>query len=279
MKYCVSKDKTVELHFEILRPPFHKKNIIIFLHGFGGSLNDFKDCALHIDKNFTPVGIDLIGHGQSPSPENFIYYNENSIILQIKSVLDKLDVKEINLAGYSMGGRAALSFALTFPAIIKSLILESSSAGIENNCERSERMKSDEILSSTLKNEGTEFFFNRWINMPLFGSLRERFSEDLIEKYLEKKKGNNAIGLSNILTEFSPGKVKSKWKELDKINFPVLLITGEKDKKYCKINEKMRTLINGSDHQTIKTAGHVAHLEEPQIFINLVNAFLRKLNN
>ena len=46
--------------------------------------------------------------------------------------LNEINVKELHICGYSLGGRLAISFAAKYPSMIKSLLLESTSLGIED---------------------------------------------------------------------------------------------------------------------------------------------------
>src|SRR5690625_6593165 len=67
-----------------------------------------------------------------------------------------------------MGGRVALSFAMNFSRQVKSLILESSSPGLEMEAERKARKESDKQLAEKIVHEGIESFVQYWENIPLF---------------------------------------------------------------------------------------------------------------
>jgi len=175
-----------------------------------------------------------------------------------------------------MGGRAALSYASQYPSNIKALILESSTAGIENTDERDARLINDTELTNKIENIGVEEFIKYWMELPLFESLKSIPQEEY-QKIVRNKLNNNKKGLANSLRGFSTGKMVSLWNKLGDLNFPILLITGGLDKKYELIASKMQKLLPQSEHKIMIDAGHNVHLEKPKEFIKLVNNFLEKL--
>jgi 2-succinyl-6-hydroxy-2,4-cyclohexadiene-1-carboxylate synthase len=94
---------------------------IFFLHGFTGSALDWENILEKIPKNFVPVSVDLIGHGKSDSPASLNDYSADSITQQIFKLINHFRLDKIVLAGYSMGGRAALNFAVKYPDKIKEI--------------------------------------------------------------------------------------------------------------------------------------------------------------
>jgi 2-succinyl-6-hydroxy-2,4-cyclohexadiene-1-carboxylate synthase len=172
-----------------------------------------------------------------------------------------------------MGGRVALNFAVSHPENIKGLILESTSVGIKDEKERAARIKSDEELASFIENEGTEKFAELWMNQDIFNTQR-RFSDSKLQKIRSRIAGNSKIGLANTLRGFSTGKMPYLAKNLNLIQSPVLLISGELDTKYYNMNLELMNKYPNAKHSVIKNAGHNTHLEEPNRFVQIVNTFL-----
>ncbi len=252
------------------------KPTILFIHGFTGSSKDWDQIISKIDKDFSCFAIDLIGHGKSSSPKDINHYEIDSMTEQIKSILGKLKLGKVIIAGYSMGGRVSLNFAARFPQSVSGLILESTTAGIKNDQERLTRYENDKILSEKILNNGIEEFVQHWINLPIFESQKSLSSEKQ-NKIRENKLQNNVRGLANSLIGFGAGKMIPLWEELGKFDFPVLLITGELDKKYCQLNHEMAKRLPKSELRIVKDAGHNIHLEKPAEFVILVSRFLRTI--
>ena len=251
---------------------------IVFLHGFTGSSKDWEFILNQLPKKFFPAAIDLIGHGKTASPENVKYYSTKRIVSQINTIINKLNFDKIILAGYSMGGRAALSYANSYPRKIQGLILESSSPGIQNDDKRNERIKNDLKLAEIVKNYGVAEFINHWTELPLFQTLKA-ISKNQYEGIIEGKKKNNVWGLSNSLKGFSTGRMPDYWSRLKEFDFKTLLITGELDRKFTQINSRMNKLIPHCSHKVVKRCGHNVHLEKPEEFIILVKEFLRNFSS
>lgn len=251
------------------------KKTILFIHGFTGSSKDWQNIIPQIDESFSRVAIDLVGHGQSSSPEEISFYKIESITQQLKKVLEKLKIDKVIFAGYSMGGRVALSFTEAYPQLLHSLILESATAGIETETERKTRFESDGTLAKKIINDGIENFVEYWMNLPIFES-QKNLPIEKINQIKKNKLSNNPIGLSNSLLGFSTGIMPTLWNNLADLKIPTLLLSGQLDSKYVNINQKMNKLIKFSEFQIVKNAGHNIHLEKPSEFIIFVNRFLRE---
>jgi len=254
---------------------FLNKNLIpvIFLHGFTGSSLEWKFILEKLNKKFLSVAVDLIGHGDTSSPENPELYGSESQAQQLNKIFTALSFKKVILCGYSLGGRAALSYYANYADKTAGLILESSTPGIEEVQLRSERIKSDELLAKKIKEEGVEKFGSYWLNLPMFDSLKLLPQEEY-QNILKRKINNNPTGLINSLISFGTGSMPNLWQKIEEINLPVLLISGEYDDKFCSINERMNLKIRNSQHKILKNCGHNVHLEKPEEFCNLVNRYL-----
>lgn len=245
---------------------------IIFLHGFMGNSNDWKFVVGKLNPNFSLIAIDLIGHGHSSAPDEKKHYSYNSINSHLISIMDELNLPRAILAGYSMGGRAALGFTIENEKRVEALILESTTAGIKGKDERLKRLKSDELTSEIIRSDSLKTFLTRWYEADLFSSLKN--NSELLNNEIENKLKNDRVGISNCIKEFSPGKMPSYWDKLNKIGIPVLQIVGEFDEKYVQLNTKMKECFPNSTLKITPGASHNTHLEKPQEFINFVNHFL-----
>jgi 2-succinyl-6-hydroxy-2,4-cyclohexadiene-1-carboxylate synthase len=172
-----------------------------------------------------------------------------------------------------MGGRAALSFASAYPGKISALILESTSAGIEKEKERNERIKNDEKLARFILNNSIGEFVDKWIEMEIFKSQKTLPKENLAQLKNAKSK-NSKTGLANSLRGFGTGMMPHPGNQIKKMGFPVLLITGELDKKFTKINRDLICEFPYAEHKIITSAGHNVHLEKPKDFISAIGEYL-----
>ena len=269
------KLKDFSLYTEGAISNLDKENIILFLHGFTGSSSDWDEIIPSLDNNFQCITLDLIGHGKSDSPNNISYYDAASINTQLKFIISQITDKPVILAGYSMGGRAALNFAIENSGMISALILESATAGIKEESLRLDRIRQDEKLVKFINDNPIEKFIDYWMNIDLF-STQKKLPKEVLIKVREKKLQNNKIGLMNILNGFGTGKMIPLYEKLPSFYPKTLLITGELDNKYCEINSEMNKLFPAASHHILKDCGHNTHFEQSKKFIEEINTFLRE---
>ncbi|SFB18472.1 MULTISPECIES: 2-succinyl-6-hydroxy-2,4-cyclohexadiene-1-carboxylate synthase [unclassified Bacillus (in: firmicutes)] len=246
---------------------------LVALHGFTGSGETWRPFCDEWKDHSTLIMLDIIGHGQSDSPTDLERYKIENVACDLIKILDKLEINQVDLLGYSMGGRLALTFAMLYPHRVRKLVLESATPGIEKPQHQEERRLKDEKLADFIKKEGVESFINFWESIPLFESLT-KLPEDKKESLRMQRLKNNQKGLINCLLGMGTGSQPSWWADLHQLRCDVLLITGNQDKKFCNIAEKMTFHLKNVDWQVIEDCGHINHVEKSEIFGTIVSEFL-----
>lgn len=250
----------------------HLEQTIVMLHGFTGSVATWDKVAASIS-DYRIVAIDLIGHGQTDSPQDVAAYTMEAQILQLDEIFQQLNLHKVILLGYSMGGRVALSFAKAFPKRVSLLILESASPGLKSEKEQAIRRSSDENLANQIEANGIEFFVNKWENIPLFAT-QKRLPPDVQVMVRQERLSQSEVGLANSLRGMGTGAQTSLWPYLGKLSLPVTLITGELDEKFCEIAEEMQALLPNAQHVIVNNIGHAIHVENPEQFATIVKGAL-----
>ncbi len=249
------------------------KETVVLLHGFTGTaatwdffINDWQD-------HYQILTIDLPGHGKTTlgTPRTMEECSSDLVYL-----FDYLGLEKIHLAGYSMGGRTALSMAMLYPERIKSLTLESASPGLVLDSDRESRVNHDEKLAARIEQNGIESFIEFWENIPLFKT-QKSLPSDVQNKIRDERLAQSAEGLAYSLRYMGTGRQPSWWDQLQDITFPVLLLAGAYDQKFIDINKSMSERISSSKLAVVENAGHAIHVEQPGIFGKLVNEFYNSL--
>ncbi|WP_449537346.1 2-succinyl-6-hydroxy-2,4-cyclohexadiene-1-carboxylate synthase [Ferdinandcohnia sp. Marseille-Q9671] len=246
---------------------------LLFLHGFTGSISNWKQVADSLKNHYTCVLIDIIGHGKTDSPTDFHRYSIPHVAQDIIQILDQLDIPKVTIVGYSMGGRLALATAILHQSRVENLILESSSPGLRTEEERFLRLQSDEQLARQIVLEGIKSFVDYWETIPLFSSQRLLSKEKQLEIRKQRLR-NNPKGLANSLRGMGTGAQPSYWHRLSELSIPTLLLCGGLDSKFCNIAEQMNSSMYHASVKKIKNAGHAIHVEQPDIFGKIVNEFV-----
>lgn len=268
--------RDIFINLSLLRFYNPQNELILFLHGFSGSSNDWKKVTELIDRKFNLAAIDLIGHGETDSPADLSYYDVDFIIGLIESAIQFFRKDKVILCGYSMGGRAALNFAIHKTNLVEALILESSTAGILNESERRMRVQKDNELAQFILNHSVSEFVDYWMNLDLFDS-QTTLDKITLDEIRNAKLKNNPVGLANSLIGFGTGAMPVLFNELKNLDKKTLLITGLLDTKFTEINKLMSKLLPFSEHVSIEGSGHNTHLENPIKFCEVLNSFLLKL--
>src|SRR4028118_1606340 len=112
---------------------------LLLLHGFMGSTAAWAPYVDLLAQRRRVIMVDLIGHGDSDAPAEAERYRMEHCSSDLLRLLDRLEVPDVEVIGYSMGGRVALHLATMAPERVTALILESSSPGLDDPLERQAR--------------------------------------------------------------------------------------------------------------------------------------------
>ena len=246
---------------------------LLMLHGFMGDGRIFDHLVEELCQSCNPVTVDLLGHGKSEQALDPSHYVENKQTDDIKTLTKELDIFPLFLYGYSMGGRLALRTAIQFPELYKGLILESANDGIEEKAPREERRKLDEQRADQILDD-FDLFLSKWKTLELFNSAAPS-DKALENKYEKIQQSQEPKALSASLRGFSNGNMKSVRPLLSEFHKPVLLIVGNEDEKYVKINDTMAQHFTNVRLKKLN-AGHRVHLDNPQELLKNISQFIEQ---
>lgn len=97
-----------------------KKQVIFLIHGLFGSLSNLSSLGKELQNDYDVVLVDVRNHGQSERNASMSYAEMADDIFKLA---DHLQVEHFSILGHSMGGKIAMSCALTKPQRIQRLIV------------------------------------------------------------------------------------------------------------------------------------------------------------
>ncbi len=104
---------------------------LFLVHGSNASLHTWEPWVARLQERFRIVSLDLQGHGLTgPTPGGC--YTPDCMADTVEAVRDRLGIERLAIAGNSMGGNVALSYALAHPGRVTHLILVGSSGAPVN---------------------------------------------------------------------------------------------------------------------------------------------------
>ncbi len=245
---------------------------LVFLHGFLGSNKVFEPLISNLTLSFNPVALDLLGHGKTEGAELHYRFSTKEQVADLAKLISEQFTAPVVLYGYSMGARLALQLTLMRPDLVRGLILESGSFGIEQENERQARQsldasRSDQIIGNF------EHFLNDWDKMKIFES---ELSSSTRKMLLEVQKAQNNYWMANSLLGFGSGTMPCIKDQLGEIVAPVQLIVGAKDSKFLRINQAMKKSIPDCSLAIVEKANHRVHLEQPKKCATIIEEFITK---
>ncbi len=248
---------------------------VVLLHGFTGSTETWKGLCPELSE-FHVVLVDLPGHGRSSSPSDPSRYRLDRFTSDLATLLDRLDLKRVVMAGYSMGARAALKFAVAHAERVAGLVLESTSPGLSNAALRVQRTTADNELADMIERSGVVAFVDHWERLSLWES-QANLSAEVRSSLRAQRLGGNAVGLSNSLRGAGAGIDPPMHSRLHEVTAPTLLIAGELDSTYADHARVLAEGIPDARLCLIANAGHAVHLEQPGALSSVLTGFLSSL--
>ncbi|KAI3719962.1 hypothetical protein L6452_20868 [Arctium lappa] len=264
-------------------------NVVVFLHGFLGTSEDWIPIMKAMSASSRCIAFDLPGHGGSKMHAG----NDMAqrVDLSVKVVADmlhklilRLTTRKVTVVGYSMGARITLFMALRCSNMVKGVVIISGSPGLDDEVKRKVRSVKDDSLACALMSYGLDLFIKTWYSGELWRSLRSHPQFDRI--VAGRLKHNDVQALAKALSDLSIGRQPSLWEELKHNKSPLLLIVGEKDKKFKTIAESMWSKLGTSEDSAkhpytmveIPDCGHAVHIENPLPVIHSIRQFLTRVN-
>jgi pimeloyl-ACP methyl ester carboxylesterase len=255
-------------------------NTIIFIHGLGSYLRAWDKNIPELSKKYRCIAIDLPGYGKSSKeihPASMEFYAD-----VVAEFINKLKLKNVTLAGHSMGGQISMVFSLKYPEMLKNLILVDP-AGFEAFNEGEKQWFRDVMTVNAVKLTPVQTIrANLILN---FYDMPED-AEFMITDRIALRDAKDFEKYCYTVAKSVHGMVDQPVINLiDRINVPTLIVFGENDNlipnpylhggKTEDIAKIGHEKIKGSKLVMIPECGHFAQYEKYQEFNNAVLDFLK----
>ncbi|MFA5786571.1 MAG: alpha/beta fold hydrolase [Actinomycetota bacterium] len=186
-------------------------------------------------------------------------------------LLDHLGIERFVLGGLSMGGYEAFAFLRVEPERVAGMVLADTRAGADTPEGRDGR----EASARLVEREGTEPVVEALIPR-LLGPTTRAGRPDLVEQV--RAWGNQAAPASVASALRGMALRPDSTPMLGRIHFPTLILVGEEDEITGPPEaEAMAAAIPKSQLVRVPESGHLANLENPEIFNSSLASFLDRL--
>lgn len=233
---------------------------LLLIHGFDSSVLEYRRLLPLLVEHHETWAIDLLGFGFTDRPQG-IKFRITDIKTHLYCFWKTLIKQPVVLVGASMGGAAAIDFTLTYPEVVKKLVLIDS-AGLVGGSPLAK------LMFPPLDYLATQFLRNPKIRQSISSSAYKNKSLASVDAqlcaalHLESSNWNQAL----IAFTKGGGYTAFRFKKLGEIQQPTLILWGDSD-QILGTNDAKRfnRAIRDSKLIWIKDCGHVPHLEQPQI--------------
>ncbi|AZA57126.1 alpha/beta fold hydrolase [Chryseobacterium shandongense] len=248
---------------------------VVLIHGY--PLNDasweYQYLPL-VKAGYRVIAITLRGFGQSDKP--YGKYNYDQFASDIKTFLDKLDIKDATLGGHSMGGAIALHYVAKYNAAhVSKLALFAAAAPVHTK-------KPDYPYPLFTKEEITNWVDLVSVDRPgLLNTIGERFvlSATSVPAGIGAWLGgiemqSSAYAMEQALIALRDEDLRG---DLPKIKIPTLIMQAKQDRIVAyALAEQMNKAIKGSTLIPFENSGHALFIEEKDKFNEEFLKFLKQ---
>ena len=225
------------------------------VHGARGTHRVWQPQIESLGEDHMPIAIDLPGHGQSEGRGSTSVEEYREFL---EALIDALGLGRFVLAGHSLGGSIALSYALLHTEI-EGLILVGSGARWDIPMEYIELWRSD---PDKAQREGLKRNFSQ--GTP----------QSVVDYYLKEiATAGPAVGAGDLLA----GRNFDTRSRLNEIKVPTQIICGDRD-IFLQESMAMNSAIRGSRFDCVKSADHYPTIEQPEATNQIIQRFLDSLD-
>ena len=241
---------------------------VVLIHGLGLNKNMWRDYVPGLQENRFVLAYDLFGHGESDPPPT--KPSLGLFALQLKILLDLLEVERCTVVGFSLGGMISRRFAMDYADRVESLVILNSPHErspeqqrlVEQRAMETEKFGASANLDTTLE---------RWFTAQFL--VGQSKCVDQVRDWLLN---NEPSTYAQCRTVLAAG-VKELISPIPPIRLPTLIITCENDSGSTpEMTRSIATEIEGAEVVIVPQLKHMGLMEEPQVFIGHISKFLQK---
>lgn len=243
------------------------KDIIVLVHGIDASLDYFDDITPYLEKKYSIVAVDLLGHGRS-APAKDESYQMDTEAWAVWEALGKLKVvKPVILFGYGIGGLVVTTMTEMHDIAVSKIVLLNTPANEKYaHVNTLNSVLSGMVTSSQVK---TKLYFAKKFDTS---KLKNPKVVQEASKQVERK---TAKQLQKIAPEYLDKKPLNK--RLRAIPKPAYLLFADEDQILGEngVKDAKASLGRVPDVkiEDIKGVGHAAMLEKPEEVAKMIIKF------
>jgi pimeloyl-ACP methyl ester carboxylesterase len=250
---------------------------LVFIHGALLNSDLWSQQIETFSELFQSVAYDLRGHGRT-GPSDLPRYTIGTFADDLVEILDALELRRPILCGLSMGGMIAQSFAAKYPERVRALVL--CDTGVSTCHYLTDKILNQAIglVTPTATLMGVSEFrrFTHLINQ-CFGDhswvAQTEKSIDFVAEAVRMVEPQEVVKIVTAIRKFDSS-------PLFRPKIPALILNGESDHPFILRHAKiLQEAYQSADYRIIPKAGHLANLDNPEVFDLVLQEFLSALDS
>jgi 3-oxoadipate enol-lactonase len=241
---------------------------VLLLHGFATDLHVWDAQVAALASRYRIIRYDMRGFGRSAAPSAPYTHADD-----LKSLVDRFGIERAALVGLSLGGGAAINFAIAYPDLVRGLVVVDPVLG--GFRWSADFTAAQAAIRAAALDSGVEAARARWLSLPIFTlALANPASADRIRALVGAYSGWHWLN-PDPGRPFTPPAIG----RLGEIRAPTLIVVGELDTPdFQAIAATLEHGIAGAKKVTLPGVGHLANLEAPDRFNDIVLTFLAEVD-
>jgi 3-oxoadipate enol-lactonase len=242
--------------------------VVTLSHSLATDLSMWDPQMKALTARYRVLRYDTRGHGGTDAPAGA--YTLDQLADDAQALLKALGVAKTHWIGLSMGGMIGQTLALKSPEIFLSLSLCDTSSRIPAEARPlwADRIKTAQTQGMEPLVEGT---IGRWFTAPF----REQ-RNDVVEPLRTMIRRTPPQGYAGCCAAISALDLTDR---LPAIKIPTLVVVGEEDQGTpVAASQAIQAKIAGSQLEILKSAAHLANMEQPEAFTKALTTFLARLS-
>ena len=252
---------------------------VVFVHEFAGDLRSWEPQLRYFSRAYRCIAYNARGYPPSDVPEQPSLYGQDIATDDIAAVMKACGIGQAHVVGLSMGGFAAVHFAMRYAGLARSVVVAGCGYGAEP-AKRAQFKAEAEATADRLERAGMEKMAAAYGSGPTRVQLENKDPRGYAE-FMHQLAGHSMRGSVNTLRAVQALRpsLYSLEERLKAIEVPTLLVTGDEDEPCLDANLFMKRAIPTSGLVVIPKTGHACNLEEPEAFNAALREFFLKVEN
>jgi len=271
----ISTDDGVELYYEDTGSGVP----IVFVHEFAGDYRSWEPQVRHFARTNRCVTFSARGFLPSDVPDDPGMYSQDRARDDILAVLDGLKIKAAHVNGLSMGGFAALHFGLHYPERALSLVVAGCGYGAGEDT-REQFQRETTIAADRMESETMDVFGASYALGPTRVQFQNKDPRGW-QEFETQLREHSSLGSANTMrgVQRSRPSLYDLEAGLRKLTVPMLILNGDEDDPCLDVSLYLKRCVTSSALALLPRTGHTCNLEEPALYNQTCEAFMRQVDN